>query len=206
MNNFSQYQVIWQENPLRCTTWSLALCSLFNGHFSVVSLLFVLGPSIHFTRGWFIQSLWPLKLCLLLSQHENLLLFIWKEMSAQVSSCSLYSRGSPCTSVFCGLSVNANNGDLDRRITGKVGSLNVMVSFPPETIKMLEPLIHQLHPLCTNDIQTYPTIFLPCYWKVQNTKSISNDPSTAQKKILCTGAGICKSNIEKVYIFTRSTE
>lgn len=185
-------------------TWSLALCNLFNSHFSVVSLLFVLGPSIHFTCGWFIQSLWPLKLCLLLCQHENLLLFIWKEMSAQVSSCSLRARCSPCTSVFCGLSVNANNVDLDCCITGKVGSLNVMVSFPPETIKVLEPLIHQLHPLWTNDIQTSYNCFL--YRKVQNGKSISNDPPTAWKKILCTGAGICKSNTEKVFGFTCSTE
>lgn len=133
MNSFSQYRVICQENSLRCKTWSLALSNLFNSRFSVVSSLFVLGPPIHFTCGWFIQSLWPLKLCLLLSQHDNLLLFIWKEMSAQLSSWSLHSRCSPCTSVFCGLSVNANNGDLDRCITGKAGSLNVMVSFPPET-------------------------------------------------------------------------
>lgn len=88
MNNFSEYQVIWQENSLRCKTWSLALCNLFNSNFSVVSLLFVLGPSICFTCGWCTQSLWSLKLCLLLSRHENWLHFIWKETSAQLSSCS----------------------------------------------------------------------------------------------------------------------
>lgn len=182
MNNFSKNQVIWQENSLRCRTWSLSLSNLFNSHFPVVSLLFVLGPSIHFICGWFIQSLWPLKLCLLLSQQENSLLFIWKQMSAQLSSCSLRCRCSPCASVFCGLSVNANDGDLDRCTTGKAGSLNVMVSFPPETIDALEPFVHQLHTLSTNGIQTYPTLFLQCFWKVQNRKSISNDPLTAWKK------------------------
>lgn len=112
----------------------------------------------------------------------NLFLFIWKEISAQLSSCSPRSRYSPCTSVFSGLSVNANNGDLDRCVTGKVGSLNVIVSFPPETIQVLEPLIHQINPLCTSDIQTYPTVFLQCYGKAQDRKSISNDPSTVWKK------------------------
>lgn len=40
--------------------------------------------------------------------------------------------------------------------------------------------------------------FLQCHWKIQNSKSISNDPSTAlKKKLLCLGAGICKSKWEK---------
>lgn len=61
-------------------------------------------------------------------------------------------RCSPCTSVLWGLSANVNNGDLDRCITGRAGSLNVIVSFPPGTITVLELLLHQLQPPCFNDV------------------------------------------------------
>lgn len=37
--------------------------------------------------------------------------------------------------------------------------------------------------------------------KAQNRRSISNDPSTVLKKVLYPGAGICKLNTEKGFLF-----
>lgn len=75
----------------------------------------------------------------------------------------LCPRCSPCTSVLWGLSANANKGDLDRCTTGRAGSLNVIVSFPPGTITLLELLAHQLQPLCISDVPyKFLTMILKC--------------------------------------------
>lgn len=64
----------------------------------------------------------------------------------------LCPRCSPCTSALWGLSAKADKGDLERCITGRAGSLNVIVSFPPATTTLLELLAHQLQPLCISDV------------------------------------------------------
>lgn len=204
MNSFSQYQVICQENSLRCKTWSLALSNLFRSFFSRFFAICT-GTTYPF-HLWMIYSISvttetlpsaiPARqfITFYLERNERSALIMVLTFQVLTLYFSFLWLISKCQQRWPGPLYHRQGCVVERY--GILSAWN----------KVLELLIHSLHLLCTNDIQTYPTFFLQCFWKAQNRKSISNDPSAARKNILCTVAGICKSNTEKAYLFIHSTE